>query len=84
MIDLLGHVGYIFIALGIITLGSRKAYGWLLRLVGECIWLAIGIYLQLTSLYIWGAVFIILDLSVYIKWISQNVDSDRSDLPPSG
>jgi hypothetical protein len=68
MIDLVGHIGYALIFFGTIIVGRRNKIGWILRFLGESIWLCLGIVLQLTSIYIWGIVFIFLEVFNYMKW----------------
>lgn len=60
--DLAGHVGYIFIALGLWQLTKKKQIGWLYRFIGETIWVILGFVLNLTSIWAWGIIFMLIDL----------------------
>lgn len=68
MIDLLGHIGYVFLILGQWLLTKKSAAGWLVRLGGQAIWIVLGILLGLTSCVIWGIVFVVLDIQGYKEW----------------
>ena len=70
MIDIFGHVGYLLIALGMFALSKKKIYGWMLRLYGELIWFAIGLEIGMTSIWIWGAIFILIDMWGYYRWVT--------------
>lgn len=71
-VDLCGHVFYAFIFGGLVLLSKRNILGWPVRLVGEAGWLGIGIYLNLTSVWAWGAVFVAMDLYGFYTWRKQN------------
>lgn len=47
--DVWGHFGYTFIAMGMVALSLKIKWGWLLRLIGELVWVALGFHLGLTS-----------------------------------
>ena len=76
MTDLLGHIGYLFVALGIFFLGQHNKIGWLLRFVGEAVWIVIGFAIGMTSIWVWGFVFCALDLRGYYVW-KQRKDHDE-------
>lgn len=61
-LDAFGHVGYTMLAIGMLLIARGKALGWAFRLIGEFIWLVIGIYLGMSSMWIWGGVFLVIDL----------------------
>jgi len=68
LIDLAGHVFYAMIGLGLVCLALKKTVGWPLRLAGEAGWLVLGILLGLTSIWIWGILFCVMDLVGWWKW----------------
>lgn len=68
MVDLIGHVGYILLVTGTALVASKRRYGWIFRIFGEAIWVALGVVLGLTSVWFWGTVFLMIDFSGYIKW----------------
>lgn len=68
VIDLLGHFGYILIFLGMIGIRYKNPYGWALRFLGELVWVSIGFQLGLTSIWIWGLVFMLVDFWAFVQW----------------
>lgn len=68
MLDALGHIGYSLLGVGVLLLGRRVAAGWLFRLVGQAVWLAIGIALGMSSIYVWSTAFLVLDAVGYYRW----------------
>lgn len=60
--DAVGHVGYVFLVAGTWLLSSRPRLGWALRATGTTVWLGIGVWLGMASLWLWGAVFLAVDL----------------------
>ena len=61
LIDGAGHIGYFCLFLGQLMIARRKLGGWTLRLMGEAVWVALGVYLGLTSIWMWGTLFLIVD-----------------------
>jgi len=70
MTNLFGHIAYIFIVIGMILLSYKRWEGWLFRFVGEFVWMFIGLYLGMSSIWFWGLVFILIDLYGAILWKS--------------
>ena len=68
MIDILGHLFYAFIFLGLLLLNTKNKWGWICRIIGEIGWLCLGFELELTSLVFWGVLFVLLDIRGFIKW----------------
>ena len=66
--DLIGHFGYILLALGTFLLGKNRKTGWLFRIIGEILWIGIGLHINMTSIVLWGFIFIYLDIKGYITW----------------
>lgn len=71
MIDLLGHLGYASIMIGMVLLARRNAYGWVARLLGDAGWVALGFVLGMSSIVLWGLVFVLLDIVGWLKWRSE-------------
>lgn len=67
-IDVLGHIGYVFITIGILLLTRKNIWGWLFRWMGEFIWLIIGILLDMSSIWSWGLIFLGLDIYGFYSW----------------
>lgn len=68
MIDLFGHIAYFLLFVGLIFLSFKKQIGWILRLTGELTWIILGFKLNLSSIVIWGIIFISIDIYGYWKW----------------
>jgi hypothetical protein len=68
MIDLVGHIGYISILIGMILLSKKNKAGWIFRFAGETIWSVLGLILGLTSIWVWGSVFMAIDVFAFLKW----------------
>ena len=66
-VDIAGHVGYVLIAIGMLLLARGRASGWIWRFAGELVWLAIGLYLDMTSMYLWGAAFLGIDAIGFVS-----------------
>lgn len=66
--DFLGHIGYISITAGMILLARKNIWGWLLRAMGEALWISIGVMLDLSSVYIWGFVFLGIEAYGFYTW----------------
>lgn len=63
-----GHVGYALLFLGQALVTQKMAAGFALRLVGEVIWLGIGLRLRMTSIWIWGAIGLVIELYGLWSW----------------
>jgi hypothetical protein len=68
VIDVIGHIGYVFIAAGILGLGLKHKWGWIARFIGEMIWVGIGIHMGMSSIWFWGSIFLVMDVCGYIVW----------------
>lgn len=68
MIDLLGHLGYALVFAGGILLARKNRAGWLLRVAGGLVWTAIGITMGMSSIWVWGLLFLALDSKGYMSW----------------
>lgn len=66
--DLLGHVGYASLVLGTILVTRKNKAGWPFRAFGELLWVVVGFLTGLTSAWMWGTVFICIDVHGYLKW----------------
>jgi hypothetical protein len=74
MLDAIGHVGYISIFIGLVLLNYKNKYGWMARLLGEALWIGIGFGLGMTSIWIWGIIFVCVDINGWRKWNSEKTD----------
>lgn len=76
ILDMLGHLGYIFIALGVLVIGHYKhRLGWVCRFLGGGIWLAVGLAMNMSSIYLWSAVFMCIDF--YSFWVWDEILEDE-------
>jgi hypothetical protein len=62
MIDIFGHLGYAMLISGTWLVGKKKRVGWLLRLGGSTTWMVLGFCLGLSSIYLWSAGFMAVDV----------------------
>jgi len=62
MLDLLGHLGYFCLALGLWKIAKDDSSGWAFRLLGEGVWVTISFQLGLWSGVLWGALFMVVDV----------------------
>jgi hypothetical protein len=67
-LDQIGHIGYLFLFLGLIAISYKKRGGWALRFTGEAMWVYLGLKLAMTSIWLWGLVFLLVDMFGYVKW----------------
>ena len=79
MIDIFGHFGYALILAGMMLVSAKNPYGWALRLVGEFVWLLIGVHMEMSSMVLWGLVFAALDVRTFYTWIREDRQSDAQD-----
>jgi len=66
--DFLGHIGYISITAGMILLARKNIWGWFFRAIGEALWIVIGLMLDLSSAYVWGFVFLMIEAYGFYSW----------------
>ena len=67
-LNLLGHVFYAFLAVGMFLLAHKNGWGWVFRCTGELGWVWIGWEMQMSSIWIWGGVFASMDIFGMYKW----------------
>ena len=53
---------------GIYLIGNKKRYGFVIALIGNIIWVALGVWVQSIGLLFANLVIIVLYLRNYIKW----------------
>jgi len=68
MLDLMGHIFYLLIVVGMLLLSKKIRYGWILRFWGEFGWVMIGVSMGMSSIYIWGFIFMGIDLYGFLRW----------------
>lgn len=68
VLDLWGHIAYLFIGLGMFLIGRRKIYGWPIKAVGDVIWLILGFKLGMSSIWLWELVFLSTTAYGYWQW----------------
>lgn len=69
MTDIAGHLGYLLSVLGTFFVSKKDRNGFLLRILGDTIWLAIGIWLNMSSIIVWSCIFLYVDYRAYKKWV---------------
>ena len=68
MLDLFGYFGYGSIFLGQYLLTKKIAHGWILRIIGDLIWLSIGIQMGMSSIVVGSVVGILIDTIGAFRW----------------
>ena len=66
--DLLGHIGYLLVVVGTLMIARKDIRGWWPRMVGDVFIVSMGLLLGVSSLWIWGTVFLLIDIFGYRKW----------------
>jgi hypothetical protein len=61
-LDGLGHVGYVLLFAGQCMLARGMRAGWAMRAAGEVVWIGVGLVLGSTSIVLWGAGALCVDL----------------------
>lgn len=77
--DIAGHIASSMGMLGTYLLAYRKRIGWYLRLVQHIIWVSIGFYLGLTSIWFWESIFAGIDIMGIIKWRKYEKEKERAN-----
>jgi len=77
-IDIIGHVGYFCLWYGNLMIARMNLAGWIWRFLGETIWTIIGWYLGLTSIWMWGIVFLGTDAIGYYRWKHEQTSIKKS------
>lgn len=72
ILDLCGHFFYALLALGMVLLARKSRWGWVLRFAGEIGWIAIGLEMGMSSMWTWGALFLVMDVYGYVNWRETN------------
>jgi hypothetical protein len=68
ILDVLGHISYSFIALGMLLLAKKSILGWISRFIGEAGWLLIGFVLEMSSIWSWGLLFLCIEIFGFWSW----------------
>ena len=61
MIDFAGHIGEILLVFGTFRVARGDHWGFIWRVLGSAIWLVIGWHLDLSSVWFWCGVFLLVD-----------------------
>jgi hypothetical protein len=61
----------------------KRPAGWIWRFQGELIWVILGVYLGLTSIWMWGTLFLIMDVIGYYKWRKEQANVSANDVKKS-
>ena len=67
-LDIAGHLSYILLAVGMFRLAIRQRDGWWFRFLGEAGWVVLGVEMQMTSIWVWGLFFMLLDINGFVNW----------------
>ena len=75
MLDLIGHVAYVSIFVGMCLISRQRVGGWVFRFLGEATWVGLGVAMDMTSIWVWGIVFAVVDVYGFFTW---RVDARKS------
>ena len=67
-VDFFGHWFYFFLFIGMLLLQSKDYRGWAFRFAGEVGWIGIGLVIGMSSVWLWGFAFLVVDVLGYFKW----------------
>jgi len=76
IVDAIGHFAYLLAVIGTVYVSKKDKNGFLARIISDSIWCLIGLYLSLSSIFIWSIVFLIVDLRAYKKWMNEEKPND--------
>lgn len=79
-LDWFGHWFYGFLALGMLYLNQRDRWGWVFRIMGEVGWIWIGLLAGWSSIWMWGILFLLIDIRGFMKWREEDKLQDIYDL----
>ena len=77
-VDFFGHWFYFFLFIGMLLLQSKDYRGWAFRFAGEVGWIGIGLVMGMSSIWLWGFAFMVVDVLGYLKW--QKEQEELADL----
>ena len=74
--DAWGHAGYLLIFAGMFLLGRKAKLGWVSRFLGDGIWCGVGMVLGMTSIWLWGLLFMFNDVMSFRRWSKKEADDE--------
>jgi nicotinamide riboside transporter PnuC len=77
--DILGHIAYSILALGMLLIAHKKISGWFFRALGAALWIYVGFAIGLTSVWIWCTIFLGMELYGYRTWRAKRLSPDCSE-----
>lgn len=76
IVDFIGHFAYLLAVIGTVYVSKKDKNGFLARVISDSIWFVIGLYLNLSSIFLWSIVFLIVDIRAYKKWVDDSKPDD--------
>ncbi len=73
-LDTLGHGAHMLVLCGMYFLAKSDKIGWLLRILGELGWVVIGLRMGMTSIWMWGLLFVAVDAKGYCTWYLKEIN----------
>jgi hypothetical protein len=67
-LDIAGHFAYVFLAVGAYLLGKKNKWGWVCHMAGGLAWIIIGVLMGWTSIWMWGILFMFIDIKGFWTW----------------
>lgn len=78
LLDIAGHIAYIFVLFGLWLLTKKSKWGFVSRFIGELGWVIIGIIMGMTSIWTWGLAFMTVDVVGYWRWREEKYERQNS------
>jgi hypothetical protein len=75
LLDLLGHVSYALLAIGMLLMARKNIWGSVFRFFGESGWLFIGVQMGMSSIWGWGIIFVCMEIYVFWSWTKKKPQS---------
>lgn len=80
-VDFFGHFFYASLFLGMLLLSAKDYRGWVFRFLGEAGWIVIGLAMGMSSIVVWGIIFMVVDVWGYLEWSSDKEILAMSEKP---
>ncbi len=66
--DTLGWIATVIVLYGTWRVTKKETSGWLLRIVGDALWVVVGLMTGITSIIACEGTFVVLNTIGYLKW----------------
>lgn len=81
MIDVIGHLGFASLCMGVFFISRDRRVGWLLCILCNVTWISIGITIGLSSIVFWNIVLLSLNTKGWLTFKNNHDPLSSSHLP---